>query len=371
MLAAIKVWVKKVDWLLMLNVFFLILFSLAALYSLDIKEEFNSSNLFIRQVIFVVSGFIIAMIISLFDYRWLKNYYKIILFITLTLLLVVLFFAEPIRGMTGWLEIGGQTFQPSELAKLALIVFLAKYLSDHSKEFYQFKHIAITGVVMVVIVLLVASQPDFGSAAIIFATWFIMLLFTKIPRQYVISLLLSFIILAILLWSFVLADYQQSRLISFLSPQADILGQGYNVQQSIIAVGSGQLLGRGLGLGPQSQLNFLPEQYSDFIFAVIAEGLGLWGAILLLVLFLVFFIRLIGVIKNSGNAFASWMVLGFVVYLCLQVIINIAMNIGLAPITGITLPFISYGGSSLLISFITLGIIQSVIVKRREKLFTN
>ena len=173
------------------------------------------------------------------------------------------------------------------------------------------------------------------------------------------------------MWSFVFVDYQKARLISFLQPTADVLGEGYNVQQSMIAIGSGQLLGRGLGLGPQSQLNFLPEQYSDFIFAVIAESFGLWGSIALLLLFVWLYTRMITVVKNSGNAFASWMVLGFVIYLSVQTFVNIAMTIGIAPVTGITLPFVSYGGSSLLTSFIVLGIVQNVIMKRREKLFTH
>ena len=370
MFKSVKLWFKKVDWLLMLNVFFLLLFSLTALYSLNINQPLDSSNLFVRQLVFVLIGLVLVVLFTLFDYRWLKNYHKIILAVVFILLFVVNVFAEPIRGMTGWLAVGGQSFQPSEFAKLATVFFLASYFTKFSHEFYRFKHILITGAVTGVMAALVASQPDFGSAVIIFATWFVMLWFVKIPKKYFLYLIIFLILVSTILWSFVFVDYQKARLVSFVNPTADALGDGYNVRQSMIAVGSGQLLGRGLGLGPQSQLNFLPEQYSDFIFAVIAESFGLWGSIALLLLFVSLYGRMIVVAKNSGNAFASWMVLGFVIYLSMQTFVNIAMTIGIAPVTGITLPFVSYGGSSLLTSFVVLGIVQNVIITRREKLFT-
>lgn len=355
----------------MLNVFFLLLFSLTALYSLNINQPLDSTNLFVRQLVFVLIGLILVVLFTLFDYRWLKNYHKLILAIVFLLLLVVNLFAEPIRGMTGWLAIGGQSFQPSEFAKLAIVFFLASYFTRWQHEFYKLKHILITGGITALFAGLVATQPDFGSAVIIFATWFIMLWFVKIPKKYFLYLIIVFVIISIILWSFVFVDYQKARLISFISPTSDVLGEGYNVNQSMIAIGSGQLLGRGLGLGPQSQLNFLPEQYSDFIFAVIAESFGLWGSIALLLLFALLYMRFISIVKNSGNAFASWMVLGFTIYLSLQTFVNIAMTIGIAPVTGITLPFVSYGGSSLLTTFIVLGIVQNVIMTRRGKLFTH
>ncbi|MFW0862461.1 MAG: rod shape-determining protein RodA [Candidatus Komeilibacteria bacterium] len=370
MFKSVKLWFKKVDWLLMLNVFFLLLFSLTALYSLNVNEPLDGSNLFVRQLIFVFIGLVLVVLFTLFDYRWLKNYHKLIMAFVLLLLLVVNLFADPIRGMTGWLAVGGQTFQPSEFAKLAIVFFLASYFTKYQHEFYKLKHILITGGITALFAGLVATQPDFGSAVIIFATWFIMLWFVKIPKKYFLYLIIGLIIISILLWTFTFEDYQKARIISFVSPTADVLGEGYNVNQSMIAVGSGQLLGRGLGLGPQSQLNFLPEQYSDFIFAVIAESFGLWGSMALLLLFVLLFVKLVSVVKNSGNAFASWMVLGFTIYLSIQTFVNIGMTIGIAPVTGITLPFVSYGGSSLLTTFIVLGIVQNVIMTRREKLFT-
>jgi rod shape determining protein RodA len=370
-LAALRTWMKKVDWLLLVNVFFLNIFSLTALYSLNVNEPLTLNNLFIRQLLFVIVGLGLALLLSVIDYRWLKNYYKVLLVFIFVLLLLVLVFAEPIRGMTGWLEIGGQTFQPSELAKIVLIIWLARYFSEHGQDFFHPKHLLITGGLTVVLTALVAKQPDFGSAAILFITWLVFLFFTNLPKKYFVYLFLILVIVAVGLWAFVFEDYQRDRITSFLSPESDVLAEGYNVQQSIIAVGSGEILGRGLGLGPQSQLNFLPEQYSDFIFAVIAESLGFGGCLVLLSLFVLFFVRLIAIVKNSGNAFAAWLVLGFAIYLAAQVVINIAMNIGIAPVTGITLPFVSYGGSSLLTSFLTLGIIESVVVKRREKLFAD
>lgn len=362
------VWWKKLDWFLIVNILFLNLFSLAALYSLTSQENMNWSNLFIRQAFFIFGGFILHLLIARLDYRFSKNYNKIF-FLLVFILLALVLVAEPIRGVSSWFAFFGQTFQPAEFAKLAIVFFLAKYLSQYSKVFYRWRHIIWTGLVVGLIAGMVAKQPDFGSAFIIFCLWLVAILMTKISWRQITIILSVMIVGGVILWTSFLQPYQQARITSFIYPEQNSQSHGYNVQQAIIAVGSGQILGKGLGLGTQSQLNFLPEQYSDFIFAVIAESFGWWGVLLLLSLYLVFFWRLLNAIKEGGDPYGTWMMLCFLIYLGVQTIVNIGMNIGILPVTGITLPFVSYGGSSLLSSYIALGLIQGYLVSKKDKLF--
>ncbi|PIZ99910.1 MAG: hypothetical protein COX77_00170 [Candidatus Komeilibacteria bacterium CG_4_10_14_0_2_um_filter_37_10] len=362
------IWWKKLDWFLIINILFLNLFSLAALYSLTSQENMNWSNLFIRQAFFILLGFALHLLISRIDYRISKNYNKIF-FLFVFILLALVLIAEPIRGVSSWFAVFGQTFQPAEFAKLAIVFFLAKYLSEKSKVFYLWRHVLWTGLVVAVIAAMVAQQPDFGSAFIIFCLWLVAILMTKINWRQVLTIFGVIIVGGFIIWNSFLQPYQQARIMSFINPEQDAQSHGYNVQQAIIAVGSGQVLGKGLGLGTQSQLNFLPEQYSDFIFAVIAESFGWWGVLLLLSLYLVFFWRLLNAVREGGDPYGTWMLLCFFIYLSVQTIINIGMNIGILPVTGITLPFVSYGGSSLVTSYIALGLIQSYLISKKEKLF--
>jgi len=207
-------------------------------------------------------------------------------------------------------------------------------------------------------------QPDFGSALILFALWFILLVLTGLKKKYLLLLLLIFVVTGVFSWEFVLKDYQQERILVFLNPVRDPFGGGYNVTQSVIAIGSGKFFGRGLGFGSQSQLKFIPEAQTDFIFAVIAEEFGLIGVLLILGFFGLVFHRLYRIASRSRDDFGLFLVLGVMVLLFLHLFVNFGMNLGIMPVMGISAPFLSYGGSFLISCLILIGIAESVAAHR-------
>jgi len=369
MFKRLLIWSKFCDWYLVINISLLMIFGLAALYSLQINVDNPNFIFFNRQVVLVLLGLLVFFLISQINYKVWSDYYKIVFVIIAFLLLVVLTIGVNIRGTTGWFSFFGQTFQPVELAKIALVVFLAKFFSARGLRSGVLKNIFISGLVTGFLILLVLLQPDFGSAMILFATWLAMVLMLPVRKKTVFSIFLIIIMLAAAAWIFFLQDYQRERLLTFVQPQRDPLGSGYNVRQSIVAIGSGRLYGRGLSLGSQSQLNFLPEQETDFIFAVIAEELGFVGAGVVLALFLSLFIRLYKIARETGDNFAHFFVIGVITYLTIQTFVNIGMNMGIAPVAGIPLPLVSYGGSSLLSVLITLGIVLNIHLKNKTLMF--
>ncbi|MDZ7798519.1 MAG: rod shape-determining protein RodA [Patescibacteria group bacterium] len=357
--------IKKIDWKLLIAIVVLILFGLAAIYSLTMNQENPDLSNFNKQAIFFVIGLFFLFLFTIFDYRVFINYSFFIYVGGGVILLLVLFFGQTIRGSTSWFSLFGWTFQPVELAKITLILYLSKYFSDNYSQMYQFKKIIVSALITLPYVLLVILQPDFGSAIILVIIWLGLLLLNRTKRIHVVIFICLLIIIMIFSWFFVFEDYQKKRISTFINPSSDPLGAGYNPTQSIIAVGSGMFFGRGLGLGPQSQLNFLPVAEKDFIFAVIAEELGLFGAIILLFFLFYVFKRMIKALREQKNTFSLFLISGITISLFSQAFINIAGNIGLLPITGIPLPFLSYGGSSLVTSLIMIGLIQSIIVRSR------
>jgi len=360
---------KRIDWLLFVNVFLLVLFGLAAIYSTTLNVGEASIYNFAKQLIFFGVGLLFLFIFAFFDFRWFSSFYKFIYFLCLVALVLVLIFGKTLRGTTAWFGLGQLVIQPVEFIKIGFVIFLAKYLSDHAKEFVFLRHFFFTGLLTLLIVILIGLQPDLGSALIFIAIWLGMLYFTNLPKKYFLYLFVFILILAVLCWFFILQTYQKDRILNLLDPSRDPLGTGYNVHQSLIAIGSGQFFGRGLGLGSQSQLNFLPEQQTDFIFSVIAEELGFVGAMAVIVFFFLFFYRLIRIMKNSYDNFGNFLLLGFFLSLFAQFLINIGMNISLTPVVGVPLPFLSLGGSSLIASLIIVGIIQSIIRINKESYF--
>jgi len=347
------------------------IFGLAALYSLQINVLEPNFFFLNRQLTFVGIGLVLFFLISHISFRVWGDYYKMVLVIVCLLLLIVLIAGINIRGTTGWLEFFGQTFQPVELAKIVLVIFLAKFFTARGKEPRLITDVFISGLITGVLILLVMLQPDLGSAMILFLTWLIMVLLLPIKKKTFFIIFLIILVLAASAWLFFLKDYQKERLLTFIQPQRDPLGSGYNVRQSVVAVGSGQLIGRGLAVGSQSQLNFLPEQETDFIFAVIAEELGFVGAGLVLVLFLSLFLRIYKISREIRDNFGNLLAMGIIIYLTIQTFINIGMNMGIAPVTGIPLPLVSYGGSSLLSVLIALGIVLNIHIKSRSSMFAS
>jgi len=353
---------RRLDWILMVAVFILFCLGLAAIYSIDLGKEQGEN--FERQAIFGVLGFVLLMVFASINYSGWRVSARLIYAITFILLIAVLFFGATIRGTRGWFNFFGLGIQPAELAKVVLIFILAQFFSNRLQQFRIGKHIVFSFLVTLIYVIPVLGQPDFGSAAILLGIWFLLLLLTGIPKWYLVILVSIIVLVLCLSWFFFLAPYQKERIETFLNPTYDPLGSGYNVSQSIIGIGSGYLWGRGLGFGSQSQLKFIPESQTDFVFAVIAEELGLVGVLLVLGLFGVIFYRLVFIARRAHDDFGLFLVLGIAIVLFLHVFINIGMNMGVMPVTGISLPFLSYGGSFLLICLAMIGLAQSVAVRR-------
>jgi rod shape determining protein RodA len=275
-------------------------------------------------------------------------------------LIAVLFFGTTIAGTRGWFRIAGFSFQPVELAKVAFILMNARLIDRYGRRFEGMHFVIGSGLIAGVLMGLTFLQPDLGSALVIFGMWFLYLLTARVRFRYVALVAISAITVAILGWFFVLQEYQKDRFATFLDPSADPLGAGYNLNQSMIAIGAGRLTGTGLGYGSQSQLQFLPEAQTDFIFAVIAEELGFVGVLVLFGLFIGLFWRLTTHVSHANSDFAAYTLIGICLLFAIQVVVNVGGTTGLLPITGVTLPFVSYGGSSFLMNCMLIGIAESI-----------
>ncbi|MFH1047421.1 MAG: rod shape-determining protein RodA [Patescibacteria group bacterium] len=365
--------VVKYDWILTGAVVLLVVFGLTALYSTSLAGfaaqgtgvvEPNFAN-FWKQFWFAVVGLVLALAIPAFDYRFLARSSRVLIAISAILLVAVLLFGSTVRGTTGWFGIAGFGIQPAELVKFFLVVFLAKYFSDYAGKERGLRHVIMSGAVAAPLILLVLLQPDFGSAFLLMTIWGALVLVSGVRRTHLLIMVGASLMVAIFAWFVVLQPYQKDRVTSFLDPESDPLGRGYNVTQSIIAIGSGGWFGKGMGYGSQSQLRFLPERQTDFIFAVIAEELGFLGVLFLCGLFGVVFWRGYLLLREVNDDFSLYLVLGLMCSIAVEVFVNLGGNLRLLPVTGVTLPFVSYGGSSLLVKFAMLGVIQSVAMKGR------
>lgn len=349
----------KIDWPLFLAILFIFVLGLFSIYSA------SPGKLFYKQLFFGLLGFFIMFSAGFFDYRFLKNFFQpvtVLYLFSVVLLIAVLLFGNSIRGSNSWFVFGNFTFSPSELTKLVLIIFFAKYFSQRHIEIYRFQHIIISGFYVFLPVILVLFQPDFGAALIFLIIWLGMMMAAGIKWKHFLVLILIAVFLFSLSWLYVLKDYQKQRILTFIYPQKDIAQAGYQARQSLIAIGQGGLWGKGLGRGSQTQLGFLPEVTTDFLFASFAEERGLLGTLLLLILFFFVLWRIIRIASSAVNNFARLFCLGFSFLLLSQITINIGMNLALLPVIGISLPFFSFGGSHLITSFLGLGLIQSIKV---------
>ena len=365
-LRRIFLYFKQFDWILFITAFLLVCFGLAAIYSIGLSREIPDFLNFKKQIFSFIVGITLLFFFSFLDYKLLKNYYIVLYCLAAILLGVVLIFGRTIHGTTGWFSYGIFSFQPVEFVKLILIIFLAKYFSDYSRELGRFQYIILSGIFTGILIFLVLLQPDFGSALILFILWFGMLVVVGIKRSHLFLIFGLIAIMVIGSWFFALKPYQKDRVLTFLNPSFDPLGRGYSMTQSVVAVGSGKFFGRGLGFGSQSQLRFLPESQTDLIFAVIAEELGFAGVIFILGFFIILFYRISRNAREIGDDFGLFFTLGALILLFAQSFVNIGMNIGMAPITGITLPFISYGGSSLVTNLIILGVLESIFIRNKK-----
>lgn len=317
-----------------------------------------------RQVVWVLLGSIVLIIVFSFDYHSLVDLAPMFYLASLILLVLVLFIGHERGGARSWLAIGPFGGQPSELAKPATALILVRYLSGIYRRHLELREIATAVALVAVPMVLIALERDLGSAAMFLPMIAALLLVAGVQtRQLIVAAALG-LLFAAGMWSFVMKDYQKTRIVSFISPEKDPLGAGYQVRQSKIAVGSGQLTGRGYGQGTQSQLRFLPERHTDFIMAVLAEEWGFLGVLLVLGLYATYVTSAANIAMRSRDRTGILLVVGLVAITAFHAVYNIAMVVGLLPITGIPLPFLSYGGSFTLINFISTGLILNVDYRR-------
>ncbi len=346
-----------IDWILFFSVIPLVGAGLVTMYSFV-----GESSFFAKQVIWVILSIVIFFILSFIDFSFLKRTDLLVTFFlaSTVLLLAVLLGGNTIKGAQSWFSLGPFSFQPSDPLKIVIILVLAKYFSRRHIEIANIRHILVSGFYVFVPFVLILLQPDFGTALIVFSIWFGMVMVSGISKKHLLLVFTAGVISFSLLWSFGFTGNQKQRIVSFLNPLADIQGAGYNAFQSTIAVGSGELTGKSVGYGTQSRLEFLPEYETDFIFAAFAEEWGFIGAIFLLLCFVILIWRILSNAIHGASNFEILFGVGLAVMIMSHVIIHVGMNIGLMPVTGLPLPFVSYGGSHLLTEFIGLGILMGM-----------
>ncbi|HVY36202.1 MAG TPA: rod shape-determining protein RodA [Candidatus Paceibacterota bacterium] len=346
-----------IDWVLVGSIIPIALAGLATMTSFA-----GPSTTFHRQLLWLAVGFLLMFLIAHIDVRFLRDsrYIMLAYGLSLTLLILVLVAGKTVKGSRSWFGLGWFSFQPTDIVKLLAIIMLAKYFWRRHVEIARIRHLLISALYIALPVGLILLQPDFGSAMVFVALWLGMALVAGISKRH---MLLVFGIGAMIFafsWGFLFKPYQKDRIINFINPAADIRGSGYNAYQSMIAVGSGGVFGKGFGYGTQSRLNYLPEYQTDFIFAAFAEEWGLFGAVLVLASFGVLLWRIMLHAKRGASNFETLFCVGFVILLLGHIAVNIGMNLGVMPVAGIPLPFMSYGGSHLLGEFIGLGIVLAM-----------
>jgi rod shape determining protein RodA len=346
-----------IDWLL---VVFLLPILSAGLVTM--KSFVGETPFFEKQLIWIGVSLLIFFVFSFIDWRFLRRTDILVgLFLFFSGLLLVLFVVgHTSNGAQSWFNLGGFSFQPADMMKLVVILILSKYFSRRHVEIAHIKHVGISALYALIPFTLVFLQPDFGSAIIIFLIWFGMTLVSGISRKHLLVVFGIGLAAFAILWIFVFKPYQKDRIENFINPYADIQSSGYNAYQSTIAVGSGMWFGKGVGYGTQSRLQFLPEYQTDFIFAAFAEEWGYVGAFLLLLLLALVMWRILTTALVGATNFEMLFGIGVSIFLMTHITINVGMNIGLLPVTGITLPFMSYGGSHLLTEFMALGILSGM-----------
>lgn len=345
---------SSIDWLLLGATLLLTLLGLVTMFTFD-----GDNAYFERQIAWIFIALVGLLLSIIPDYRFLRqgNTTFYLYLGTLFLLVLVLFVGETVKGAQSRFDLVFFSLQPSDPAKLVLIAVLAKYFSKRHELIGDFRHILISGTYALLILVLVFVQPDFGSAIILFSIWFGMVLVAGISFRHLAVVGTIGAIVFMGLWNFGFQEYQKQRILTFLNPLADIQGTGYNAYQSTIAVGSGQLLGKGVGYGTQSKLQFLPEYETDFIFAAFAEEWGLVGVLFLFTLYGIVIWRLLYHAIRGATNFERLFAVGVAILFTSHFFVHIGMNIGLLPVTGTTVPFLSYGGSHLLTEFLGVGMV--------------
>lgn len=317
------------------------------------------SSIFTRQLIFAFVGLAAGFGISRLDYRIFRLFGTKLYFLMIVVLGFLVVTASAVRGTAGWFDFGIVSFQPVEMAKIVLIIFLASFVVQKKSRLNEMSRLLVSFVLSGVFISLVLLQPDFGSAMVLLSIWFGMMVLSGMRRKYFFLIVFIGLFVGVSSW-FLLEPYQKARVISVLYPEVDAKGSGYNAIQAMVSIGSSGFFGKGIGQGTQSKLNFLPEKHTDFIFASMTESLGLFGAFFTLFLFGFLLYRIYRVALTSSDNFGYLVASGFFIFFFVHIAVNVGMNMGVLPITGIPLPFMSYGGSSLVFSCIAIGILVNI-----------
>lgn len=345
---------SHIDWTLLGAAVLLSLLGLVTMNTFSAENDF-----FDKQIVWISFGIVVALLLSQVDFSFLRrtNVIAALYVVSALVLLAIFAFGYVAKGAQSRFDLGFFSLQPSDPIKIILILVLAKYFSRRHIEIANIRHILVSGLYAGLIFLLIFLQPDFGSAIIVFCIWLGMVMVSGISMKH-----LGFVFaLGALtfggLWLGVFEEYQKQRILTFIHPLTDIQGAGYNAYQSTIAVGSGQLFGKGIGYGTQSKLQFLPEYETDFIFAAFTEEWGFIGALIVFALFSVVIFRILDTARRGVTNFEVLYGAGLAILFVAHFAIHVGMNIGLLPVTGTTIPFMSYGGSHLLMEFGGIGIL--------------
>ncbi len=353
---------KKFDWVTFSIISFFLILSFFFVWSAA-SEKFAY-----KQIIWITIGLGIFFSLLLIDYFTLAKYSYVFYSIIIIGLVFVLLFGKTVYGAKRWIPLGPVSLQPSEFMKIVLVLALSRYMM-FKENVSKFRNLIIPLILTIFPMVLIMKQPDLGTSLIMLPIFFSIIYIAGVKLRYFLSIIILGLTSIPFLWYFILKDYQKSRVITFLWPdKVSKLGEGYHKVQSLIAVGSGGKFGSGWGNGIQSQLNFLPQGHTDFIFSVIAEEWGFFRSCIVLALYILFFACSTGIALKTRESYGRLIVTGFTAMFATQTLVNIAMTMGFAPITGLTLPFISYGGSSLLSSFIALSFIFNVRLRTRVAL---
>lgn len=365
--------IKNTDFIVIISILILVAIGLLGIYSAGYSTD-NGKDEYLKQFIWFGASIVVFIAVWLVPYN-ISGIIGIPAYLISLVLLVLVLFTSPINGAKSWFDLGMFSFQPSEIMKIMYILVLAKFieyiLMKDKNGINKLGNLAIIGGLFIIPVFLILRQPDFGTAAVFTSITFFMLYKAGLSYKYILIVLLIILLIVPATYTLFLNDIQKERITVFLDPEKDPLGSGYNAVQSKMAIGSGMIFGTGFLKGTQTQFGYLPVKSSDFIFSVISEEFGLIISILIIVLYGILLIRIINISKTARDKFGSLISIGVFGMIFFHLVENIGMTMGLLPITGIPLPFVSYGGSSLLTNFIAIGLVISVSSRRQKTLFVD
>lgn len=354
------------DFYIVVTTLVLIGFGLVAIWSAEGAGAITPGSHVVRQFIYVMIGIPVMLALTTLDYRYVKTFAWVIYLGTLALLAVVMVTGSTIGGSARWIEIGPITIQPSEIAKLGVIISLAAFIADRGEEMKRITNFVLSGVIVGIPALMVYQQPDLGTAGVFAFIWLVMMLMSRTRLIYLIATVLAAIPGALFAWRFLLHDYMRERLIISFNPKLDYFGEGFNIIQAQITIGDGGIFGHGLAGSSQSQLDLLRVRETDFIFAHAMGMFGFVGALALFITIGILLWRTLQVAQAARDTFGQMLAFGLTAVIFFQTFVNVGMNVGIMPVTGIPLPFVSLGGSSLWTLLAGLGLLQSVLIHQQR-----